>query len=190
MNPPAFERPALDDVLANWKKILEVRNFPTQMLWLFEENLCFEKSKSPTGGLQINFQTQFTPPPEDALDIAYDHFSSTNARIIFYRLGNCRGKSICVLLCDPWFEVESKLFLHRHDWKVSFHPGLDDDIEEITDLSRWQHRLKRHRAFHDVDFCMSLATVDEIRAHGRALEPYERFAGTMMNRMKRILGQT
>ncbi|HXE41489.1 MAG TPA: hypothetical protein VN516_00590, partial [Candidatus Baltobacteraceae bacterium] len=138
----------------------------------------------------INFQLQFTPPPDDALDIAYDHFSATDARIIFYRLGNSNGKSICVLLCDPWFEAESELFLHDDEWRISFHPGLDDEVEEINDLSRWQHRFKRHRAFHDVDFCMSLATIDEIRIYGRTLEPYERFAETMRNRLKRFLGKT
>ena len=190
MNPPDFERPALDEALEAWKKILTARNFPTDLLWLFEENLCFEKSKSPQGGLQITLQTRFSPPPDDALDIAYDHFVTTDARIIFYRIGNSRGKSVCVLLCDPWFEGESELYLHDDEWKISFHPGLDDEVEEITDLSRWQHRLKRSRAFHPLDFCMSLTTIEEIRSYGRALEPYERFAGTMANRLRRFLGKT
>jgi hypothetical protein len=190
MNPPAFERPALDEAIESWKKILAARSFPTEIVWLFEENICFEKSKSPQGGLQIGFQMQFTPPPDDALDIAYDYFAETDARIIFYRVGNSGGKSLCVLLCDPWFEAKSESFLHDDEWRISFHAGLDDEIEEITDLSRWQRRYKRHRAFHDLDFCMSLATIDEIRNYGRALEPYERFAGTMVNRLKRFLGKS
>jgi hypothetical protein len=187
MNPPPVERPALDEAIESWKKILKARNFSTELIWLFEENLCFEKS--PQGGLRIGFQLQFTPPPDDALDIAYDHFSETTAQIIFYRLGNCRGKSVCALLCDPWFEANSELFLRDDEWRISFHPGLDDEVEEITDLSRWQHRFKHSRAFHDLDFCMSLATVEEIRNFGRALEPYERFAGTMMDRLRRFLGK-
>src|SRR5882724_1530363 len=186
MNPP-FERPALDEALETWKKILAERNFSTDLVWLFEENLCFEKSKSSQGGLQTSFQLQFTPPPDDALDIAFDHFCESDSRIIFYRLGNCGNKSICILLCDAWFEAESEMFVHRNEWKISFHPGLDDEIEEVKDLSRWLKRLKHGRAFHDLDFCMSLATIDEIKIYGRSLESYERFAETMMKRLRRFL---
>jgi hypothetical protein len=80
-------------------------------------------------------------------------------------------------------------YLRRDEWGVSFRTGLDDEIEEIADLSRWLHRVKRGRAFHDLDFCMSLATIDEIKIYGRGLVPYERFATTMLNRLRRFLGQ-
>jgi hypothetical protein len=36
---------------------------------------------------------------------------------------------------------------------------------------------------------MSLATIDEIKIYGRGLVPYERFATTMLNRLRRFLGQ-
>jgi len=36
---------------------------------------------------------------------------------------------------------------------------------------------------------MALATIDEIKVYGRPLAPYERFAQTMLNRLRRILGQ-
>lgn len=193
MNPPTFERPAMDEAIETWKKILAERNFPTDLVWLFEENLCFEKSPSAQGGLQITFQTQFTPPPEDAFEMAYDHFVGTDARMVFYRLGNCRGKSICVLLCDSWFDQktdsESESYLPRDEWKISFRPGLDDEIEEITDLRRWRRRIRHQRAFHDLDFCMSLAAIEEIRIYGRPLLPYERFADTMLTRLRRLMGQ-
>ena len=88
-----------------------------------------------------------------------------SARIVFYRLGVCRGQSVCILLCDSWFDGkgESEGFLRRDDWHMSFHPGRDDEIEEITDLSRWLRRVRRGRSFHDLDFCMTLATIEEIR---------------------------
>ena len=70
-----------------------------------------------------------------------------------------------------------------------FHPGQKDEIEEITDLGRWLRRVKHGRAFHDLDFCMTLAAIDEIKIHGRVLMPYERFASTMLNRLRRFLGQ-
>jgi hypothetical protein len=186
-----FNRPSLEEALAAWKKLLAERDFSTDILWIFEENLCFEKEPAAQGGFHPGFQIKFTPPPEDAMDIAYEHFSETRARIIFYRLGECHGKSICVLMCDPWFDMkgERESYLRRDEWGVSLHPGLDDEIEEITDLSRWLRRVKRGRAFHDLDFCMSLATIDEIRTYGRGLAPYERFATTMLNRLRRFLGQ-
>jgi len=189
--PVNFRRPALSEALEAWEKILHERRFPTEMLWIFQENLCVEHSRAAQGGFLFGFQTQFTPPPDDALDIAYDHFAETDSRIVFYRLGECMRKSVCILLCDPWFEDKNmgEGFWRRDDWKISFHPGLDGRIEEITDLARWLRRVKRDRAFHDLDFCMALETIDEIKIHGRPLAPYERFASSMLNRLRRIFGQ-
>jgi hypothetical protein len=186
-----FTRPTLATALDAWKNALAERGFATDIIWIFEENLCFEKSKAEPGGFHFGFQTKFTPPPEDALEIAFDHFSDTDARMVFYRLGDVPGKSICILLCDPWFENKNDAegFLRRDEWKMSFFPGQSDGIEEVTDLTRWLRRVKRDRAFHDLDFCMALATIDEIKIHGRPLLHYERFAGTMLNRLRRILGQ-
>jgi hypothetical protein len=192
MNPPVpFQRPTLDEALVAWKTLLAGRRQATDLIWLFEENLCFEKSKTEPGGFHFGFQTKFTPPDADALEIAFDHFSETGARMVFQRLGDVPGKSICILLCDPWFEGkgEAEGYVRRDDWKMSFHPGAGDTIEEVTDLTRWLRRVKRNRALHDFDFCMALATVDEIKIYGRPLAPYERFAETMLNRLRRVLGK-
>ena len=184
-------RPTLEEALGAWKKLLAERRLPTKLLWLFEENLCLEKSQVAPGGLHFAFQTRFSPPPDDALEIAYDHFSRTKARIVFYQAGLCRGQSLCLLLCDTWFDSkgESDGFLRRDEWHMSLHPGSDDEVEEITDLSRWLRRTKHNRSFHDLDFCMTLAAIEEIRTYGRPLAPYERFAQTMLNRLRRFLGQ-
>ena len=72
---------------------------------------------------------------------------------------------------------------------MSFYPGQKNEIEDITDLSRWLRRVKRGHAFHDLDFCMALETIDEIKTHGRVLAPYERFAEMLLNRLRRFLGQ-
>jgi hypothetical protein len=188
---PKFTRPALDEALDAWKKLLAGRGFATDITWIFEENLCFEKLPTGPGGYHFGFQTRFTPPPEDALEIAYEHFSETGARLVFYRLGDVPGRSICALLCDPWFETKGDAdgFLRRDEWKISFFPGQADTIDEVTDLTRWLRRVKRGRAFHDLDFCMALATVEEVKIYGRPLAPYERFAETMLNRLRRMLGQ-
>jgi hypothetical protein len=185
-----FTRPKLAEAIAAWKKLLAENGFATDLIWLFQENLCLEKSRAEPGGFRFGFQTKFTPPPEDALEIAFDHFCETDTRVVFYRLGACPGKSVCILLCDEWFENkrEADAFLRRDEWGILFHPGEDDHIEEVTDLSRWLNRAKRSRAFHELDFCMALATIDEIKIYGRPLLPYERFAETLINRLRRMLG--
>lgn len=191
MSETKFTRPPLADALAEWKKNLAADELPTGLLWIFQENLCIEHSRATRGSFRIGFQTRFSPPDEDALEIAYDIFCETNSRIVFYRLGSIPGKSVCILLCDSWFEEKTARdgFMRRDDWGISFYPGHAGHIEEVTELTRWVRRVKRDRAFHDFDFCLSLATIDEMRTHGRPLLAYERFAQTMMNRLKRILGQ-
>jgi hypothetical protein len=191
MSSAEMNRPTLTGALGVWNQLLAEHAFPTDVIWIFQENLCVEKSRAERGGFLFGFQTKFTPPPDDALEIAFDHFSETGARIVFYRLGECMGKSVCILLCDSWFDGkgEAEGYLRRDEWNMSFYTGLDDKIEEITDLSRWLRRVKRDRAFHDLDFCMALATIEEIKIHGRPLAPYERFADTLINRLRRFLGQ-
>ena len=134
-----FTRPNLKVALDAWKRLLAERGFATDITWIFEENLCFEKLQVEPGGFHFGFQTKFTPPPEDALEIAFDQFSETDARLVFYRLGDVPGKSICTLLCDEWFENKdgAEGYVRRDEWKISFHPGHADQIDEITDLTRW-----------------------------------------------------
>jgi hypothetical protein len=186
-----FKRPSLEEAVKDWKKLLAERGFATDIIWIFAENLCVEKSRAEPGGFHFGFQTRFTPPSADALDIAFDHFGETDAPIVFYRLGGRPGKSVCMLLCDSWFENRraDDGFLRRDEWRVLFYPGQKDEIEEVTDLTRWLHRVKRGRAFHDLDFGMTLEAIDEMKIYGRALAPYERFAAVMLNRLRRFLRQ-
>ena len=185
-----FDRPSLKAVLAAWQTCLKQKNLPATSLWVFSENLCIEAAPGTPGGFRVGFQTKFTPPDEDALAIAYDFFSETNARMVFYRLGTVNQQSVSILLCDPWFEEKSvRDGFERHDeWGISFRPGLPGEIEEVTDLARWVRRVKRNHPLHDFDFALSLETIDELVLHGRTLMPYERFADRMMNRLRRMLG--
>ena len=107
MNRQGITRPDLDAALAVWKENLTRHGLPAEQLWIFAENVCIEPSRSTPGSFSIGFQTKFSPPDEDALDIAYDHFAETPARIVFYRLGSAGNKSVCILLCDPWFEEKN-----------------------------------------------------------------------------------
>jgi len=192
MSIPNFTRPALDVAVSAWQKCLSEHQLPTELLWIFSENLCIERSPSVPGSFRLGFQTRFTSADDLALDIAYDHFCDANARIVFYRLGTAQNKSVCILLCDTWFEERTARdgFVRQDHWKISFRPGYPGDIEEITELPRWVRRVRHDRAFHDFDFGMSLETVEEIKMHGRPLMPYERMAQKMLGRLRRVLGQT
>ncbi|HEY5345126.1 MAG TPA: hypothetical protein VIK62_02145 [Verrucomicrobiae bacterium] len=190
MSDTKITRPQFREALAAWRELLAARNLPAEPLWIFAENLCFEPSRAIPGSLRVGFQTRFTTPADDALEIAYDQFAETDARMVFYRLGSSPRGSVCILLCDDWFAERDERdgFKRRDDWGISFYTGVSGDIEEIADLTRWVRRVKRNYAFRDFDFAMSLATIDEIKIHGRTLQPYERFAETMLNRLRRMLG--
>jgi hypothetical protein len=186
MSESKFTRPPFQQALAAWQQCLRAQDLPGQILWVFAENLCLENSRVTPGSVRLGFQTRFTPPTDDALEIAYDIFSESNARLVFYRLGSCPRGSICILLCDAWFENrdEREGFKRHDEWGISFFPGVAGEIEEVTDLTRWLRREQGGRSVHDLDFAMSLATIDEIKIHGRVLLPYERFAESMLNRLR------
>jgi hypothetical protein len=188
MSSTAIGRPNLREALAAWEKLLAERGLPTKLQWIFEENLCFEKKPDVPGGVHIGFQTRFSPVPQESLDIAYEHFCESDARIVFYRLGESNGRSVCILLGDSWFDdkKEADGYVVRNDWGISFHPGQKIQIEEVTDMRRWIRRLRRERPLHDVDFCMTLAAVDEIQIHGRVLSPGERYSEAMLSKLRRI----
>ena len=188
MSSVAFTRPNLSDALVAWKKLLAERGFATDLLWIFEENLCFEKKPEVPGGIHIGFQTRFSPVPQESLDIAYEHFCEADARIVFYRLGESKGRSVCILLGDPWFNEKKDTdgYVRRDEWGISFFAGQKIEIEEVTDMRRWIRRLRRERPLHDVDFCMTLTAVDEIQIHGRVLTAGERYSEAMLSKLRRI----
>jgi hypothetical protein len=182
-----YHRPPFEDVLSDWKALLAKRNFSTNILWILDENLCFEKDPGAAAGVKLGFQTQFTPQPSDAAKVTYHHFAEMDARLVFYRLGENDGRSICIQLCDPWLEPknEAEGYIRRDEWLVSFYPGRKEEIEEITDAKRWQERVVRGRALTAVDFCMTLAALRELKAHGRVLAPDERFGLQILRSMQR-----
>lgn len=190
MTAPKFNRPSLTEALTVWRECLARHQMPTDLCWVFAENICVEPSRATPGGCRLGFQTKFTKPADDALGIAYDLFGETSARLVFYRLGTGPRGSVCALLCDAWFndKGEREGFERLDPWGVSLYPGQAGEIEEITDLSRWLGRERQNQAFHDFDFAMSLATIDEVKIHGRPLMPYERFADHLLNRLRRVLG--
>jgi hypothetical protein len=109
-----------------------------------------------------------------------------DARMVFYRLGESGGKSICIQLCDPWFEPkeENEGYQRRDQWLLSFYPGQREQIEEVTDPQRWKERMVRGRPLSAVDFCMTLSALRELKAHGRVLTPDERFGLKILRAMQ------
>jgi hypothetical protein len=184
---PIFTRPTFGQALDAWKEVLSARGFPVDLAWIFDENLCFEKDDR--GNFKLGFQTRFAPPPPEAEQIAYEHFTEFDVRVVFYRIGTCRGRSVCLLLCDEWFEPKNEKdgFLRRDEWLISFRPGGRDEIEEVTDEERYRRRILRGRPLHDLDFCMTLQAVHETLAHGRVLNAYEHYALKFLNAWRRLL---
>jgi hypothetical protein len=182
-----YQRPPFEECLASWKDLLAQRNFPTDLTWILDENLCFEKTRKSPAAFKLSFQTLFTPHPPDAPKVTYHHFAEVNARLVFYRLGSNAGRSVCLQLCDAWFEPKNHDdgYVRRDDWAISFYPGQNEEIEEVTDAKRWEERVVRGRPLSAVDFCMTLAALRELRAHGRVLAPDERFGLKILRSMRR-----
>ena len=182
-----YHRPPFEEALQVWKNLLNQKGFSTDILWILDENLCFERDPKAPQGVKLSFQTQFTPHPPDAAKVTYHHFAEMDVRLVFYRLGSSQGRSVCMLLCDPWFEPknEAEGYIRHDDWLVSFYPGSDEQLEEITDPKRWQDRVIRGRPLTAVDFCMTLAALRELKAHGRVLSPDERFGLKILRSMQK-----
>jgi hypothetical protein len=182
-----YQRPPFEDALTTWQALLTKRGLSTDLVWILEENLCFEKAPGTPARVKLGFQTQFTAYPPDASKFTYHHFAELDARLVFYRLGANAGRSICILLCDAWFEPknESDGYVRRDDWLVSFYPGAREEIEEVNDAKRWHERVVRGRPLSAVDFCMTLAALRELKAHGRVLNPDERFGLKILYSLRR-----
>lgn len=181
-----YQRPPFEQALAAWKELLAEHGVPTEIVWILDENLCFEKDPGAPAGVKLGFQTQFTPHPPDVAKVTYHYFAEMTARIVFYRLGSNRGRSVCMLLCDEWFEPkgEAEGYIRHNEWLMSFFPGGQDEIEEVTDERRWKERVIRGRPLTAVDFCMTLAAIRELKAHGRVLTPDERFGLQILRSME------
>jgi hypothetical protein len=188
---PDFKRPPFDEALRAWQSFLTQQKLPSDLLWVFDENLCFEKDTNAPAGFRLGFQTTFTPPPPDAAIIAYEHFSEFAAPLVWYRLGSYRGKSVCLLLCDPWFDkkTEAEGFVQQSGWLMMFRTGTSQELEEVTDKQRWENRMFRDRPLHELDFCMTLRGVHETLAHGRVLTAYERYALKLLHVWSRWMGE-
>ena len=183
-----YHRPPFEDALSTWKDVLKGKGFSTDILWILEENLCFETDAGAPAGVRLGFQINFSPLPADAAKTTYHHFAEMDARLAFYCLGQNRGRSVCIQLCDPWFEPkgEQEGYIRRDDWLLSLYPGASEEIEEIVDEKRWKERVVRGRPLSAVDFCMTLAALRELKAHGRVLTPDERFGLKILRSMQRV----
>src|SRR5438874_9756843 len=183
-----YHRPTFEAALSAWKQVLKEKGFSTDIVWILEENLCFERDPKAHAGVKLGFQIQFSPHPPDAAKTTYHHFAEMESRLGFYRLGQNAGRSICIQLCDPWLEPkdEEEGYIRHDEWLISFYPGSNEEVEEITDANRWRARVVRGRPLSAVDFCMTLAALRELKAHGRVLTPDERFGLEILRSMHRV----
>jgi hypothetical protein len=185
-NARRYRRPPFEDALEAWKALLKARGYSTDIVWILEENLCFERDPGSQAGIKLGFQIQITPHPDGAAKFVYHHFAENDSRIAFYRLGSSKGRSVCMLLCDEWFEpkTEQEGYIRHDEWLISFYPGPAEEIEEITDANRWRQRVVRGRPLTAVDFCMTIAALRELKAHGRVLDADERFGLQILRSMQ------
>ena len=184
--PHRYQRPPFEDAEAVWKNVLAEHGFSTKLLWILEENLCFENDPGSEAGVKLGFQTQFTAQPPDLAKVTYHYFAEMESRLVFYRLGSNNGHSVCMILCDDWFEPkhEKDGYLRKDEWLASFHPGGKGEIEEIAYSKRWQQRVVRGRPLTPMDFCMTLAALRELKAHGRLLDADERLGLKILRGMQ------
>lgn len=189
---PPITRPSFEEALSAWKTCLQQQGLPSELIWVFDENLCFEKDPKNPGRFHLTFQTVLTPPPPDAERMAYDYFRDFDAPLIFYRLGSNGNKSVCLLLCDEWFRGKGQAdgFWLRPEWGIAWRPGGMEQIEQISDEGRWKNRIVRPRPLHELDFCMDLRAVHEILAHGRVLSTYEHYALKLLHIWRQIFHET
>jgi hypothetical protein len=189
--PQLSTRPTFDDANRAWKQFLQERNLPADLIWIFGDNLCFEEAAGQPGGFRLSYQTVFTPAPAEAEQIAYAYFADFEEPLVFYRLGSSGGKSVCLLLCDKWFQAKSEAegFWHKPEARLCFRPGGPEQIDEVTAPERWKNRLLRNRPLHDLDFCMDLRAVHEILAHGRVLSTYEHYALRLLHIWRRMFDE-
>ena len=189
-NTSNFTRPPFEQVLRVWEEMLRQQKLPTELVWVFEENLCVEADPARPGSFKLGYQVAWTPPPAEAQHVAYDHFSGFDAPLVLYRLGSSGGKSVCLLLCDTWFngKTQAEGFVERPEWRLLFRPGPAEEVEEITEKARWEKRLLRERPVRELDFGMTLRAVHEVLAHGRVLTPYERYALKLLHVWRHWLG--
>lgn len=182
-------RPLFERALTDWQATLKQKGFSPECLWLFDENLVFEKNETSPEGFQLGYQTEITPPPQGAEKISYEYFFDFPAPLVFYRLGSSSGKSLCMLLCDEWFAArgEKDGFVWQKESLIGHYPGTVQEISEITDLGRWKNRVMKNRPLHDLDFCMPLRAVHEVLAHGRVLTTYEHYALRFLGAWRRMI---
>jgi len=188
---PEFTRPPFEEASKVWQRLLSERGLPSEVIWIFDENLTIERdAASPGGGFRVGFQTVVTPPPPEALQVAYEQFSEVPAPMVLYRIGSSQGKSVCLLLCDEWFRNKSEAegFVKRSEWMMLFRPGPAQEIEEIRDRKRWENRLLRERPIPELNFGMTLRSVHEVLAHGRVLTAYEHYALRFLHVWRHWLG--
>jgi hypothetical protein len=183
------QRPDFSTAVQEWRILLQQRGHPVELLWLFSDNICFEPDSAGLPKDPPAFQIKFTPPPDYAAEDAYVYYVGLNSRLVFYRIGSHKGKSVCLLLCDDWFKSrgEPEGFVVRPTGNMSFRPGPATELEEVTDFQRWRRRLIKPRPLHDLDFCMDLKGVHEILAHGRVLTAYEHYALRFLHAWTRFL---
>ena len=88
-SPTSFNRPTLNEALDAWKQLLAARGFATDLLWIFEENLCFEKAPRRAGRFSPRLSNQIhRRRPRTRWTSRSNILPKPTSASVFYRLGD------------------------------------------------------------------------------------------------------
>ena len=100
-----FTRPTLTEALDAWQQLLAERGFATNLAWIFEENLCIETAARRARAVSASVSRPNSRRRPMTRWTSRSTIFPRPARGWFFT-GSAKspGKSVCILLCDPWFE--------------------------------------------------------------------------------------
>ena len=88
-----FNRPALTEALDAWQTTARRARVADGAASGFLPKTSASNIRAPTpGGFRLGFQTRFTPPADDALEIAYDQFCETGRADGFLPAGSIAAR--------------------------------------------------------------------------------------------------
>jgi len=82
--------------------------FRPDCVWIFDENLCFERDPARAGEFQARIPDTVHSPRLTRRRLLNEHFCGIASRLVFYRIGNvARGIRLSGAL-RPWFEPKGE----------------------------------------------------------------------------------
>ena len=182
---PDVTRPSFDEAVRAWTSFLSEQGLPTELLWVFDENVV----RIPVEGtlhFTPSFQVELDAPRPEYARIAYEYFVDSQWPMVFRAVGTNASKSLCMILCDDWFEGDDEDLgvSYRKPRHMYFDAGSGEGVAEVRDRGAWRRLKARTQALSNLDFGMTLQAVRELEQHGRILPPWQRALNAVTSLLK------